>query len=115
MNDDVFERKLAALAGRAQPSDPTPAWKAEILARAKREAAGATARRGLPPRWLLLAWSAAWVLIVLMRLTTPEGESSISPGGVEVPASSLVVSTSGQELSALLAFHRELNPQDLIP
>ena len=38
MNDDEFEKKLQSLTGALHRPDPTPAWKADILARALREA-----------------------------------------------------------------------------
>ena len=53
MKDD-FEKKLMALAGALHRPDPTPAWKADILARARREAGAIPIK--LPPRALALAW-----------------------------------------------------------
>ena len=61
MNDDDFENKLRAITGSLHRPDPTPAWKADILARARREADAIPVKRMLPPRWLMMAWAAAWV------------------------------------------------------
>ena len=66
MNDDNFEKKLLALTGAAGRPDPTPAWKADILARALREAEAAPLTRLAPPRWLLLSWAAAWIAILTL-------------------------------------------------
>lgn len=77
MNDEEFEKKLQALTRALQRPDPTPAWKADILARARCEAKPSSSRRLLPPRWLMLSWGAAWVAIAWMSFTTPQ---SADPG-----------------------------------
>lgn len=74
MNDEEFEKKLHALTGALERPDPTAAWKTEILARARREAATSSPSQILPPRWLLATWAAAWVAIVWMSFTTPQSE-----------------------------------------
>jgi hypothetical protein len=56
--------------------DPTPAWKADILARARREAMGIPLKKTLPPRWLMHAWAAAWVAILLMHFASPSDPAS---------------------------------------
>ncbi len=72
MNDEEFEKKLHALIGALERPDPTAAWKAGILARARREAEPVAARRLLPPRWLMASWSAAWIAIAWLSFTTPQ-------------------------------------------
>lgn len=66
MNDDDVEDKLQALAHALPRPDPTPAWKADILARASREASP----RLMPPRWLLLTWVIAWSAILSLNFLT---------------------------------------------
>lgn len=72
MNDEEFEKKLIDLTGVLQRPDPTAAWKADILASARREALTSSYRSALPPRWLMAAWVAAWVAIAWMSFTTPQ-------------------------------------------
>jgi hypothetical protein len=116
MNDDAFEKKLESLAGELPRPDPTPQWKADILARARREAAVSTAtpRRILPPRWLMTVWCTAWAVIAMLHFSTPAGPSTgehaapladtkrSSDTGSDAP------STDSSSLT-LLAFHRELS------
>jgi len=70
MNEEDFENKLRALTSALHRPDPTPAWKADILARARREADAAPHVRMLPPRSLVLSWAAAWVAILTMNVFT---------------------------------------------
>lgn len=84
MKDD-FEKKLIALAGALHRPDPTPAWKAEILAQARREADAIPIRGLLPPRALVLTWAAAWTAIALMTFSTPQDAA-------QHPASTLATS-----------------------
>lgn len=77
MNDEDFEKKLHALTNALERPDPTPAWKSNILARARRETATSSSRRLLPPRWLMASWGAAWLAIAWMSFTTPQ---SADPG-----------------------------------
>jgi len=77
MNDDDFEKKLRALTGAVRRPDPTPAWKADILARARREAKAIPLRRTLPPRWLALSWAAAWVAIFALNFTAPTEPAAV--------------------------------------
>ncbi|CAN5724766.1 hypothetical protein BH11VER1_BH11VER1_21420 [soil metagenome] len=77
MNDEEFEKKLHALTGALERPDPTAVWKADILARARREAEPAASRRLLPPRWLMATWGAAWIAMAWMSFTTPQ---SAEPG-----------------------------------
>ncbi|QIF05269.1 hypothetical protein [Roseimicrobium sp. ORNL1] len=116
MNDDAFEKKLESLAGAMPRPDPTPQWKAEILARARREAeaSAVTPRRVLPPRWLMTVWCTAWVAIALLRFSTPADSTPIrtAPQLVEAKraakADAHANSTAASSLT-LLAFHRELS------
>ena len=110
MNDDAFERKLHALTGRLHRPDPTAAWKADILARARREADGVALQRKLPPRWLMLGWAGAWAAILLMNLSAPSHpapETGHSAGASRPePASAAPADASVQ---TLLAFHQRMN------
>jgi hypothetical protein len=71
MNDDAFEQKLRKLTGHLSRPDPTQEWKAEILARALREARPVAPNRALPPRWLVACWSVAWLAILALHFTAP--------------------------------------------
>ncbi|RBP35183.1 hypothetical protein DES53_1259 [Roseimicrobium gellanilyticum] len=122
MNDDAFEKKLESLAGALPRPDPTPQWKADILARARREAnadvgsattTSAPAHRRLPPRWLMTVWCAAWAVIALLHFSTPADTTSYqSTQLVEtkraVEPRSSTDATDASSLT-LLAFHRELS------
>lgn len=105
MNDDDFEKKLHALTGALHRPDPTPAWKADILARARREADAAPVKRLLPPRWLLLSWVAGWAFVVGLNLTSP---TSTSPS-----STSQNVTHSAEppppSSPTLLAYHQTMN------
>lgn len=79
MNDEEFEKKLHALTNALERPDPTTAWKADILARARRETAPASSQRILPPRWLLISWSAAWVAIAWMSFSAPKSVGPSHP------------------------------------
>ena len=109
MNDDDFEQKLHALAGALHCPDPTPAWKADILARARREAVAIPIKRMLPPRWLMLGWASAWAAIVAMNLTVPRDPDVRSGQGVAV-ASPGPMQSGSPDITAptLLAFHQHL-------
>ena len=118
MNDDDFEKKLLALTGAAGRPDPTPAWKADILARALREAEAAPATRLAPPRWLMLSWAAAWTAILALSFTTPR---DTTPGAerrtAAAPAKGQVTDAQGADpaTQTLFAFHRHMNPNLDLP
>jgi hypothetical protein len=76
MNNDEFENKLKAVTCALQRIDPTPAWKADILARARQEAIGIPFLRALPPRWLMRTWVVAWIAILAMHFTSPSSPTS---------------------------------------
>ena len=76
MNDNDLENQLRALTSALHRPDPTPAWKAEILSRALREASVTPLKRNLPPRWLMVGWAAAWTAIVAMNFLTPQDARS---------------------------------------
>ena len=109
MNDDDFEQKLQALTGALHRPDPTPAWKADILARARREADATPFKRMLPPRWLMLGWAAAWAVILGMNLTAPHDLDVRSGQGMAVAVPGPTQSGS-PDITAptLLAFHQHL-------
>jgi hypothetical protein len=79
MKDDPFEQKLRRITGHLSRPDPTPEWKAEILARALREARPSAANRALPPRWLVACWSVAWLAILALHFSAPSNPDP-SPG-----------------------------------
>lgn len=112
MNDDDFENKLRALTGALQRPDPTPDWKADILARARLEANAIPMKRKLPPRWLMLGWAAAWVAIIAMNVAAPQDAASDFAMNLTVPTvkqpPSGITPPQG-DLPALIAFHRHLN------
>ena len=116
MNDDAFEKKLESLAGSLSRPDPTPEWKADILARARREAATPSPSPGrtLPPRWLMTAWCAAWAVIAVLHFSTPTGTvigQSAAPLADARRGSDTRSDTPSSASSSLtlLAFHRELS------
>ena len=110
MNNDDIEKKLRALTGALHRPDPTPTWKADILARARLEAGVADAipmKRTLPPGWLVLSWAAAWVAILALNFTAPKDAASpVTRGFAATHASSADLSASPQ---TLLAFQRNMN------
>ena len=107
MNDDDIEKKLRALTGALHRPDPTPVWKADILARARREADAIPMKRTLPPKWLALSWAAAWAAILALNLTAPKDAASPAARGFAAThAGSAGLSASPQ---TLLAFQRNMN------
>ena len=71
MNNDAFEKKLRELTGALQRSDPTPAWKVDILAYARRESDAAAEKSTRPPRWFMAGMGVAWAAILVLNLVTP--------------------------------------------
>ena len=124
MNDDDFEKKLFAMAAALRRSDPTRAWKADILARARREADAITMKkalplkRTLPPKWLVLSWAAAWIAILAMNLTAPKDATPRATGGFAGTDAS-GAHTASTDLRAspqtLLAFQRSMNLNPDLP
>lgn len=110
MNDDAFEEKLHALTGGLHRPDPTAEWKADILARARREADGFALQRKLPPRWLMLGWAGAWAAILLMNLSVPSHLAPQTGHSVAAsqPAPARAAPADASE-QTLLAFHQRMN------
>ena len=106
MNNDDFEQKLQALTHALHRPDPTPAWKADILARARHEA-GAVPFKTVPPRWLMLSWAAAWVVIALMSFTTPRDVDQSAASNLAASHAAVPHTTTSPE--TLIAFQRHLN------
>jgi hypothetical protein len=106
MNDDEFEDKLRALSGKLVRPDPTAAWKADILACARQ-----TREKVVPrtPRVLLTVLAAAWLLIAVLRLTTPA--DTATPGGP--PDSASLAMRDDSPLRALMAFQSRRELLDL--
>lgn len=106
MNDDDFEKKLRSLTCALHRPDPTPEWKADILARALRETDAARPKRTmLPPRWLVVTWGAAWAAVLVLNFATPR---SLTHSG----SSQAIASTPKSKAPAsqtLLAYKRQLN------
>ena len=106
MNDDDFEKKLPSLTSALHRPDPTPAWKADILARAMREADVAHPKRSLmPPRWLLVTWGTAWAAIVLLNLAAPQTSTPAASPQAIAAASDVNAPAS----KTLLAYNRQIN------
>lgn len=110
MNDD-FEKELHALTRALHRPDPTPAWKADILARARREADVLPMKRMLPPRWLMTSWAAAWIAIVALDFTAPEDAPpafalDTVPPVKQTPSNGTLPQG---DLPALIAFHQYRN------
>jgi hypothetical protein len=112
MNDDDFEKKLHALTGALQRPDPTPAWKADILARARREADASPVKHTLPPHWLMLSWAVAWAGIIALHFTSPRFSASDiplnQPPVVQTQPPQMITPAKGH-LPAVIAFHSRLN------
>jgi hypothetical protein len=110
MNDDAFEKKLRELTRAVQRPDSTPAWKADILARAWREADAAPHECMSPPRWFMAALGVAWAAILVMNFTTPHDAQS---GGMrEVSVSKKMLAPDALSHSAswtLLAYQQRMN------
>ena len=112
MNDDAFEKKLHALTGALPRPDPTPAWKADILARARREADAIPAKRMLPPRWLMLGWVAAWALVLALDFSAQRDRAAdlaLSPAASPSRPTATDPMSPKDELPRLIAFQRRLN------
>lgn len=105
MNDHELERKLRALTGALKRPDPTHDWKADILARARREASAIPMRRTLPPRWLMAGWAAAWIAIVAMNFSMPR-ESTLD---LTKNRKSHDAAPSDNEATLLIAFQQRRN------
>lgn len=109
MNDNDLENQLRALTGSLQRPDPTPAWKAEILSRALREASVTPLKRNLPPRWLMVGWAASWTAIIAMNSFTPRDAAPhvwMTPTKNQAP---LLTPPPDGELSAFIAFQQRQN------
>jgi hypothetical protein len=107
MNDDPFEQKLRRITGHLSRPDPTPEWKAEILARALQEARPVAPNRALPPRWLVACWSLAWLAILALHFSAPSNPDPSSPGQTAASQSApSPEATSG--VMTLLALQQQL-------
>lgn len=104
MNDDEFEDKLRALTSALGRPDPTPAWRADIVTRALRDAQRGGARQTLPPRWLLAGWAAAWAAALVLHFAAPR--SSPLPGTARVD---MTRQTKSPTATALVAYDHQLH------
>lgn len=110
MNNDDIEKKLRALTGALHRPDPTPAWKADILTRARHKANVADAipvTRTLPPRWLVLSWAAAWVAILALNFSAPKDAASPATRGFA--ATHVWSAELNASPQTRLAFQRNMN------
>ena len=106
MNDDDFEAKLRALTGVLQRPDPTREWKAEILARARRDS------EIRAPRWLLRSLGAAWIVSAILHFATPDtatARSQASLAATPDSSPSHLLDTPDTPLRALIAL--QSNPE----
>jgi hypothetical protein len=106
MNDNDFEEELRALSARLVRPDPTPGWKAEILERARHAREQAVPRT---PRWLLAALGIAWLMIAVLRLTTPGDSTAYGPAHSATMPVAQNSPAPEAPWSALMAFHS--NPE----
>lgn len=74
MNPEEFEQALQRDLASASRRDPTPAWKAEILARAT---AHPKEKVRIFPRPILLAWAACWAVALLLHFMTPANPADL--------------------------------------
>lgn len=110
MNDDAFEKKLRELTDALQRPDPTPAWKSDILARARREADAIGETSTLPPRWFMAALGVAWAAILVMNIGTPLEILSRPPKDAAAAKLRSAPDALPQgESWMLLAFHNRMN------
>jgi hypothetical protein len=106
MNPDEFEQALQRDLASASRHDPTPAWKAEILARASAPAKGKVITF---PRLVLLAWAACWAAALVLHFMTPgDGTSHLMARSTDHPSSPAdnewrTFKTRREAMSALLA------------
>ncbi len=114
MNDDDFEKKLRALTGALQRPNPTVAWKADILARARREANAVPIQPMPQPRWLVLSWAASWAAILALNFATPRNAPSPAADGIasRVPSATADLTASPQ---TVLAFEQRMNRNADLP
>lgn len=110
MNDDAFEKKLRELTGALQRPDPTPVWKADILARARREADAIGKKSTRPPRWFMAALGVAWAAILVMNVATPRETQPRTTQDIAAakPTSAPDALPQGESWT-LLAFHNRMN------
>jgi hypothetical protein len=107
---DEFESRIETLARTVSRRDPTPDWKAEILARARREASAGPFRTFLPPRWLALGWAAAWTGICVLGWTAHKNSQQVARAIPSTGPAHQPFPRSAQSLTAQLsAFEKHLN------
>jgi hypothetical protein len=108
MNDE-FESRVKTLARTISRDDPTPDWKSEILAKARREASFVQLRTFLPPRWLAVGWAAAWTGILLLGWSAHSTSQQIARAIPPTSPSRKPLSRPAESLTAnLSAFERHL-------
>lgn len=106
MNDGEFENMLRAFTSALHRPDPAPAWKVEILARARREAAIRS------PRWLLACLGLAWAFAAFLRITTPDtsgGERHAGNSSARIEANAAAPDSPDTPFRALIAL--QSNPE----
>ena len=109
MNDE-FESRIETLARTVAWHDPTPNWKTEILAKARREARVVPLRTFLPPRWLALGWAAAWTGISLLGWSTHRNSLQVARALPSTSPAYKPFSRPAESLAAqLFEFERHLN------
>ncbi len=106
MNDDAFEQKLRELSGRLIRPSPTADWKAGILSLARQA-------RDRPPlrssRGMLAVLGAAWLLIAVLRFTTPADTHVLRTD----PTPIALTQQRHTSLQRLLAYHAHPELLDL--
>jgi hypothetical protein len=106
MKDEDFEMKLKAMGESLNPPDPTSAWRTEIISRAMSQAESAkTARKSLPPRWLMASWGFAWAAVLVLNLSAPTPWMPSESPRVAAPSSA----TGEPPAQTLFAYNRLLS------
>jgi hypothetical protein len=106
MKDEDFEMKLKAMGESLSPSDPTSAWRTEIISRAMSQAESAkAARQTLPPRWLMASWGFTWAAVLVLNLSAPAPWTPSESPQVAVPS----YATGEPPAQTLFAYNRLLS------
>ena len=105
-DDDDFEKKLHSFTRALHRPDPTATWKSAILSRAMSESDAAQSKRTpRPPRWLMVTWGAAWALIIVLHLASPQ----LSTQNETSPAVATALDTNSADSQTLFAYNRQLS------
>jgi hypothetical protein len=115
MNDEEFEQRLREMARPLKVNDPTREWKAQMLATARAGATSGRENEGRRSPWMVAMLLGVWLLIALMRMTTPGDGLRGVEGGEGVSKSDHVKVGPADETTSfsLLAARVQLQLLDL--